>query len=333
MKPPSLELPEVLQRYFAVHLIQQRGVSPRTVASYRDAIRLLLTFLSERSGRPPERLLLADLDAGQLLAFLDHLEKTRRNSVRTRNHRRSAICSFLRYVGSQLPETMGSVQRALAVPCKRCGRRPVDYLTREEMAAVLEASDTTTWSGRRDQVLFAVLYNTGARVSEIAMSKVHDIVLQRPASLRLHGKGRKDRVVPLWRKTALMLRDWIRHEQLSGESPLFSNSQGDAMTRSGIAKRLDQAIVRATAKCPSLKTKSISPHVLRHTTAMHLLQSGVDIAVIALWLGHENTATTHLYMTADMNMKERALSLLQEPSARRARYRPSDKVLSFLENL
>jgi len=221
MKKNSLELPEVLQRYFAVHLSQQRGVSPRTVASYRDAIRLLLTFLSERSGRPPERLLLADLDAGQLLAFLDHLERTRKNSVRTRNQRRSAICSFLRYVGRQVPETMGDVQRALAIPCKRCDQRPVDYLTRDEMEALLQASDTTTWSGRRDRVLFVVLYNTGARVSEVAMCKVHDVVLQRPASLRLHGKGRKDRVVPLWRKTARMLRDWIRHEKLSGDSPLF----------------------------------------------------------------------------------------------------------------
>ena len=197
MKKHSLELPDLLQYYFAFHLGQQRGVSPRTVASYRDAIRLLLTFLSEQAGRPPERLLLADLDAGHVLAFLDHLEQVRKNSARTRNQRRSAICSFLRYVGRQLPETMGHVQRALAIPSKRDTRRPVDYLTRDEMEALLQAPDTATWSGRRDRVLFAVLYNTGARVSEAAMTRVHDVVWQRPASLRLHGKGRKDRVVPL----------------------------------------------------------------------------------------------------------------------------------------
>ena len=333
MKNTPLELSDMLQQYFAFHLGRQRGVSPRTVESYRDTIRLLLTFLAQKLGRSPERLLLADLDAEHLLAFLDHLEQVRKNSARTRNQRRSAICSFLRYVGRQLPETMGHVQRALAIPCKRCGQQPVDYLTRDEIAALLLAPDATTWSGRRDRVLFTVLYNAGARVSEVAMAKVHDVAWQRPASIRLHGKGRKERVTPLWRKTALMLRDWIRHEKLSADAPLFSNSRGDAMTRSGITKRLDQAVARACGSCPSLKSKSISPHVLRHTTAMHLLQSGVDISVIALWLGHESITTTHRHMTADLNMKEKALSMLQEPSTRRTRYRPSDKVLCFLESL
>ncbi len=333
MKQTSLELSDLLQSYFAVHLGRQRGVSPRTVESYRDTIRLLLMFLADELGRAPERLHLADLDAEHLLAFLDHLERVRKNSVRTRNQRRAAICSFFRYVGRQLPENMGYVQRALAIPCKRYGQQPVDYLTRDEITALLQAPDTTTWSGQRDRVLFAVLYNTGARVSEVAMAKVHDVAWQRPASIRLHGKGRKERVTPLWRKTALMLRDWIRHEHLSSDSSLFPNFRGDAITRSGIAKRLDQAIVRASASCPSLKSKSISPHVLRHTTAMHLLQSGVDVSVIALWLGHESITTTHRYMTADLNMKEKALSMLQEPSTRRTRYRPSDKLLCFLENL
>lgn len=333
MKNSSLELPELVQRYFAIHLGQQRGVSPRTVTSYRDTIRLLLTFLAETLGRSPERLLLADLDAENLLAFLDHLEQVRKNSARTRNQRRAAICSFMRFVGRQLPETMGHVQRALAIPCKRHGQQPVDYLTSDEIAALLQAPDAASWSGQRDRVLFTVLYNTGARVSEIATATVDDVTWQRPVSLRLHGKGRKERVTPLWRKTAQMLRDWIRHEKLTADSPLFSNSRGDAMTRSGIAKRLDQAVARASESCPSLKGKSISPHVLRHTTAMHLLQSGIDISVIALWLGHENITTTHRYMTADLTMKEKALSMLQEPSARRVRYKPSDKVLRFLEDL
>lgn len=333
MKNISLELPDMLQRYFAFHLGRQRGVSPRTVESYRDTIRLLLMFLAEQLGRSPERLLLADLGAEHLLAFLDHLEQVRKNSARTRNQRRSAICSFLRYVGRQLPETMSYVQRALAIPYKRYAQQSVDYLTRNEIAALLQAPDASTWSGQRDRVLFTVLYNTGARVSEVAIATVHDVVWQRPASIHLHGKGRKDRITPLWRKTALMLRDWIRHEHLSADSPLFSNSRGETMTRSGIAKRLEQAVTLASGNCPSLKDKSISPHVLRHTTAMHLLQSGVDISVIALWLGHENITTTHRYMTADLNMKEKALAMLQEPSTRGTRYRPSDKVLSFLESL
>jgi len=329
--PP--ELPDMIQRFFAIHLSLQRGVSPRTIASYRDTIRLLLTYLSEKLARPPERLRLADLCADHLLEFLDHLEKTRKNSARTRNQRRSAICSFLRYVGRQYPESMHLTQRAMAIPSKRFKRRAIDYLTLSEVEALLQAPDVSKWSGRRDRALFAVLYNTGARVSEIAAALVGDVSLSRPATLRLHGKGRKDRTVPLWRKTALLIRDWIRHQQLPSNSPLFPNAKGDGLTRSGIAKRLREAVRLASATCPSLNSKTVSPHVLRHTTAMHLLQSGVEVSVIALWLGHESPSTTHLYMTADLDMKEKALSLLHEPSTRRNRYKPSDKLLSFLESL
>lgn len=329
--PP--ELPDMIQRFFAIYLSQQRGVSPCTIASYRDTIRLLLTYISDRLARPPERLRLADLNADHLLEFLDHLERVRKNSPRTRNQRRAAICSFLRYVGRQYPESMHLTQRAMAIPSKRFKRRTIDYLTLSEVEALLQAPDSSKWSGRRDRVLFAVLYNTGARVSEIAGALVCDVSLSRPATLRLHGKGRKDRTVPLWRKTALLLRDWIRYQQLPSNSPLFPNAKGDNLTRSGIAKRLRKAIHLASTTCPSLNAKTVSPHVLRHTTAMHLLQSGVEISVIALWLGHENPSTTHLYMTADLDMKEKALSLLHEPSTRRNRYKPSDKLLSFLENL
>lgn len=333
MKPASLELPELLQRFFCVYLVQQRNASPRTIASYRDTFRLLLLFVADRLKSSVEKLKMTDLGSTQLLAFLDHMEQVRKNTARTRNQRLAAIRSFLRYVGRQTPDAMLIVQQALAIPRKKYERRMVDFLSHDEIEALLQAPPSDSWSGRRDRSLFLAMYNTGARVSEIAAARVGDIVWERPARLRLHGKGRKDRAVPLWRKTVTALRDWIRHNEFGPESPLFPNTEREAMTRSGVEKRLAIAAKQAVMQCSTLQGKVVSPHVLRHTTAMHLLQSGVDLTVIALWLGHESPATTHLYMTADVNMKATALSKLQEPSVRRTRYKPSDKLLTFLENL
>jgi len=333
MKTNPLELPELLQRYFCEHLACQRNASPCTIASYRDTIRMLLRFLSERLNRPAEQMRIADFHSDHLLAFLDHVERVRKNSARTRNQRLAAIRSFLRYAGWQLPDAMPVVQRAMAIPRKRCERGLVQFLTRDEVEAVLEAPPADTWSGHRDRALFVAMYNTGARVSEIVAARVGDIEWGRPASLRLHGKGRKERRVPLWRKTAAILRDWVRHNAFGQESPLFPNRARVPMTRSGVEKRLIQAVRHAAERCRTLQSKTVSPHVLRHTTAMHLLQSGVELTVIALWLGHESPETTHLYMTADLNMKQKALSQMQEPGAKRTRYKPSDKLLAFLENL
>jgi integrase/recombinase XerD len=334
MRRLPLELPELLQQFFCVYLANQRNASSCTIASYRDTIRLLLQFLACRLNRPADKLQLADLGAKHLLTFLNYVEKVRKNGARTRNQRLAAIRSFLRYVGHQAPDAMLIVQQALAIPQKKYERRLLDFLSREEIEAVLQSPPSDRWSGRRDRALFLAMYNTGARVSEILAVRVADVVWGRPATLRLHGKGRKERVIPLWRKTAAILRDWVRHNKLGPASPLFPNANREAMTRSGVEKRLARATHKAMAQCRTLREKTVSPHVLRHTTAMHLLQSGVDLTVIALWLGHEDLTTTHHYMTADLNMKARALSQVQEPSGvRSTRYRPVSKLLSFLENL
>lgn len=333
MKPASLDLPKLLQRFFCDYLTEQRDCSRCTIQSYRDTLRLLLQFLAGHLKRPVERLTLTDLSSNHLLKFLDHMERVRNNGPRTRNQRLAAIRSFLRYAGRNAPDSMPIVQQALAIPRKRYERRLFDFLTAEEMEALLQTPPADRWSGRRDRALFLAMYNTGARVSEIVAARVGDVAWGRPGRLRLHGKGRKERVVPLWRKTTVSLRDWIRHNKLATDSPLFPNADGEAMTRSGVEKRLTVAANQAANQCATLRDKHVSPHVLRHTTAMHLLQAGVDLTVIALWLGHENPATTHLYMTADLEMKAKALSQLQEPPVRRTRYKPSDKLLAFLEKL
>lgn len=333
MKSALLELPELLQRFFCVHLLQHRNASPCTVASYRDTIRLLLRFVADRLKRSPEHLKVADLHSENLLAFLDHAERARKNTARTRNQRLAAIRSFLRYVGQHVLEAAPLVQQALAIPRKRHERFLVGFLTREEIEAVLESPSPARWSGRRDRALFATMYNTGARVSEVVAARVADLAWGRPTSLRFHGKGRKERVIPLWRNTAAVLRDWLRQNEFAPESPLFPSATRQRMTRSGVEKRLAKAVKQARNGCKTLRGKTVSPHVLRHTTAMHLLQSGVDLTVIALWLGHEDPTTTHQYMTADLTMKEKALLRIQEPSVRRMRYKPPDKLLSFLEAL
>jgi integrase/recombinase XerD len=333
MKNDILELPRMTQRFFCEYLGQQRDCSQQTIHSYRDTLRLLLQFLSDQLRRPPERLQLADLDADNVLRFLDYLQRARGNTVRTRNQRLACIRCFLRYVGRHVPEALGLTQRCMAIPRKKQDRRLIEYLSQAEVSSVLGALVDSTWSGQRDHVLFATMYNTGARVSEIASAKVGDFVDRRPASLLLHGKGSKERMVPLWRKTAGQIRVWIRRNQLPADGPLFPNGSGDRLTRSGIEKRLADAARRARVQNPDLRDKRVSPHVLRHSTAMHLLQSGVDLSVIALWMGHESMNTTHLYVTSDMKMKEEALDRLQAPSTRKTRYRPSDKLLAFLENL
>ena len=225
------------------------------------------------------------------------------------------------------------VQQVLAIPMKRYDRPQMGFLSRDEVEAIFSTPDCSTWSGRRDRVMFAVLYNTGARVSELVSAKQQDLSLGQCASLRLHGKGRKTRTVPLWKDTARMLRKWLNEIRLDAAVPLFPNASGEHLTRSGVEYRLRELVRRAAKRCPSLGNRRISPHTFRHTTAMHLLQSGVDITVIALWLGHESTATTHMYVEADLAMKERALAKVQEPRTAPLRYRPTDRLLKFLDTL
>ncbi|MBL4849589.1 MAG: tyrosine-type recombinase/integrase [Planctomycetes bacterium] len=329
------DFPQLLQDFFLRRLVTERRASKQTISSYRYAFQLLLRFAEKRTRRTPSALTLSDLDAPLILAFLDHLEEGRGNSPRTRNARLTAIRSFMRYVSTRDPTSLPVAQRVLAIPSKRFDRPILGFLTRDEMDAVLDAPDRSTWSGRRDTVLFAALYNTGARVSEITALRVGDVLLDRGASLHLHGKGRKERVIPLWKSTAVQLRKWLEGIDQRPEAPVFPNRAGRPLSRSGVDQRLKRAVARASAHCPSLVGRSVSPHTLRHTTAMHLLQSGVAITVIALWLGHEDLATTHQYLEADIAMKEAALRQLSEPKTKTKteRFRADDRLLAFLEGL
>jgi integrase/recombinase XerD len=331
--PSALGFSVLLQDFFCQYLMNQRNVSPRTIAAYRDTFRLLLQFLDQHRAKPPATLVLADLDAPCILAFLDHLEKDRKNAIRSRNARLAAIRSFLRYVGAKDPTSLSGVQRVLAIPMKRFERPLLGFLSRQEIQAVLDAPDTSSFSGRRDRVLFTLLYNAGARVSEVAALRVADVSLDESASVRIQGKGRKERSVPLWKTTARELKQWLKGIGHQPDAPLLPNAAGKPMSRSGIAYRLKEAVRIASRRQPTLKGRRVSPHTLRHTTAMHLLQSGVDITVIALWLGHESPSTTHMYVESDLALKERALGKLQEPLGRRSRYKASNKLLQFLEGL
>jgi integrase/recombinase XerD len=334
MTPSGTSFPALLQAFFQRRLIAERGVSAHTIASYRDTFELLLGYVERRTGRPPSTLTLEEFDESTVLAFLDDLEGRRGNSPRTRNLRLTAIRSFWRYASVRDPTSLPIAQRVLAIPTKRFDRPALDFLSRQEVKALLDAPDRATWSGQRDAVLLAVLYNTGARVSEATGLRIADILFDRASALLLHGKGRKERVVPLWTSTSRQLRAWLGHLDRSPEAPVFPNRAGHPLSRSGVEKRLGLAIRRASQRCPSLLTRPISPHTLRHTTAMHLLQSGVDITVIAMWLGHEDTATTHQYVEADLAMKEAALKRLEDPGSRRPiRFKASKSILSFLEAL
>ncbi len=325
--------PAMLQNYFCQRLINQTNASPRTIASYRDTFRLLLQYIEERLKKPPVTISLEDLDAPLILNFLDHLEKKRGNGIRTRNLRLAAIRSFIQYASVQEPCMLAIAQRVLAIPPKKFQRPLVGFLSREEMTAVLNSPNESTWSGQRDRMMFATFYNLGARVSEIIGLQVQDVALGSSPHVRIRGKGRKERTVPLWKNTASRLKKWIERINHQPENSLFPNRIGRPLTRSGVENRLQQAVKLGSKSCRSLLGRRISPHVLRHSTAMHLLQSGVDISVIALWLGHESSTTTHMYIEADLSMKERALRRVQEPSTRRLRFKASDKVLQFLESL
>jgi integrase/recombinase XerD len=329
----AIGFPALLQDFFQRRLVTERGASAHTIASYRDTFELLLRYAEQRTGRTPSALTLDDLDAPTVLSFLDHLETERGNSPRTRNLRLTAIRSFMRHVSVRDPTSLPVAQRVLAISTKRFDRPALGYLTRMEVEALLDAPDRTTWSGQRDAVMFAVLYNTGARVSEVTRLSVGDVLLDRASALHLRGKGRKERIVPLWKSTVAQLHAWLVRIDRSPDAPLFPNHAGQRLSRSGVEQRLRVALQQASERCPSLAAHRISPHTLRHTTAMHLLQSGVDITVIALWLGHEDTATTHLYVEADLAMKEAALRRVEEPASRPLTFTANDRLLAFLDAL
>ena len=323
----------LVQEFFTNYMVQQRALSPRTVACYRDSFSLLLGFAEQRLGKAPTTLQLADLTQTFLASFLDHLERDRHNSVRSRNIRLAAIRSFLKFAAHRDIANLHLIEQSLTVPMKRFDRPMVGFLTREQMLAVLDIP-TTSWLGQRDRLLLTLMYNTGARVSEIVGVRVADVVLSDTTSIHLRGKGRKQRSVPLWKDTARDVRAWLRlNEKLTADSPLLPTREGHVMTRANVAQRLRLATRAATARHPELAKQSVFPHCIRHTMAMHMLQAGVDISVIALWLGHESPSTTHMYVEADLGMKERALARLDPPDLKAARYRPGDALLRFLQGL
>lgn len=328
-----ISLGKLIQDFFNKRLLQQRQVSRQTILSYRDTFRLLLGFAEKFLKKSITNLDLSHLDAPLILAFLDYLEADRKNSIRSRNSRLAAIRSFFNYAILQEPSAMPEIKRVLAIPMKRFVKPIVNFLSKAEIEAIINAPDKRTQSGQRDRILWLLLYNTGARVSEILNIRRKDVEVSGFKTLHLTGKGRKERVIPLWKRTTKHLQSWLAQIEVLPQQTIFTNRFGDMMTRSGIEKRLRVSVKIAEKNCPSLKNKRVSPHTIRHTTAMHLLQSGVDLSVIAIWLGHESISTTHTYLQADMAMKEKALAKLQAPDIKNIRYKAPKELLSFLNNL
>jgi len=322
-----------LQAFFTDRLAQQRQASPRTIASYRDTLKLLLQFVHQQGGKAPAQLDWDDLDATLIAAFLNHLENQRHNSVRTRNVRLTAIRSLFSYAALCHPEHALLIQRVLAIPPKRFNKRIVTFLTPPEVDALIAAPDQCRWEGRRDRVLMLLAIQTGLRVSELISLNCADVTLGTGANVRCEGKGRKQRAVPLTGPVAALLRAWLTERAGQPGDPLFPTRTGRRLSRDAIALRVSTHASTAAKRCPSLRGKRIHPHVLRHSCAMSLLQAGVDTSVIALWLGHAGVRSTDAYIHADISIKEKALALTTPASARPGRYHPPDKVLAFLETL
>ncbi|MGW3985368.1 tyrosine-type recombinase/integrase [Streptomyces mirabilis] len=323
----------ILQAFFTDRLMSQRQASGHTIAAYRDTFRLLLAFATQRTGRQPHTLDLGDLDAPFIAAFLDHLEHERGNSVRTRNARLSAIHSLFAYAALRHPEHAALIRRVLAIPAKRYERNLVTYLTEPEADALLAACDLATWTGRRDRAMFMLALQTGLRISELTALTCADLQVGDGANVHCLGKGRKERRTPLLPTTVRVLKVWVSERQGQDTDPLFPTSTGRRLSRDAVERRVAVCVAKAGERCPSLTTKHVTAHTLRHTAAMRLLQSGVDITVIALWLGHEQVATAQLYLHADMTQKERAIARTTPPDAKPGLYKPPDPLLAFLEAL
>jgi site-specific recombinase XerD len=326
-------LAPTLQAFFTDRLLTQRQASPRTVTAYRDTLRLLLGFAQQRTGIPPCRLDLGDLNAELVAAFLTHLEHDRRNSARTRNARLAAIHSLFRFAALRHPEHAELIARVLAIPAKRHDRALINFLVPAEVDALLAAPDRSTWLGRRDHALLVLAVQTGLRVSELTSLTTADLHLGDGPHVRCHGKGRKERATPLTSQTVAVLRDWMRERAGARADPVFPARQGHRLSVDAIQWLLQKHATTAARRCPSLGGKHVSPHVLRHTCAVNLLRAGVDIATIALWLGHADIRATQTYLHADLALKERALARTTPPNIAPGRYRPGDTLLAFLEQL
>jgi integrase/recombinase XerD len=326
-------LAPTLQAFFTDRLIRQRNASRHTIAAYRDTWRLLLSYTASQIGSAPSQLDLVDLDAPLIARFLDHLEHDRGNTIRTRNARLAAIHSLFRYAALDHPEHAETISRVLAIPPKRFDKALISYLTEPEVDALLGSCDQTTWTGRRDRALLLLLVQTGLRISELIGLTCGDLHIGPGAHVACHGKGRKDRITPLTSDTVTVLREWLTERDGRLNTPLFTTRRGDKLSRDAIEHRLNHYARQAADRCSSLHDKTITAHVLRHTTAMRLLHAGVDSSVIALWLGHVSVDTTQIYLHADLTLKEQALARTRPPHTQPGRYQPNDKLLAWLEAL
>ena len=327
------DLAPVLQGFFTDRLARQKKASANTVAAYRDTCRLLLAFARDQTGKAPAQLSLADLDAALIGGFLNHLEEQRGNGSATRNARLAAIHSLFKYAAPKAPEHAAVISQVLAIPPRRRERAIVSYLTPEETDALVAAPDRTTWHGRRDRALLLLAIQTGLRVSELTSLLRQDIHLGAGPHVRCHGKGRKDRATPLTSQTARVMRTWLAELGPDPAGPLFPAQPGGRLSRDAVERLVAKHAATAAEACPSIGDKHLTPHTLRHSAAMALLKNGVDTSVIALWLGHEGTETTQIYLHADMSIKEQALARVQQPGTSPGRYRPPDPLLAFLESL
>lgn len=331
MTTPSF--PSLLQAFFTSRLMQQLQASPHTIGSYRDSFRLLLQFAQKKLGVAPQKLTLEQVDAPLIAAFLDDLQASRGISAGSRNLRLTAIRSFFRYASFEMPSHSAQIQRVLAIPNKRCTRTQIGFLTREEIDALLRAPDLSTYSGRRDHALILLAVQTGLRLFEIIGLFRRDFCLATGAHVRVVGKGRKERSTPLTKATADALRAWLREIEPGDDAIVFPNARGGRLSADGIQYLLAKHVAHAAQTCTSLAKKKVTPHVLRHTMAMELLQAGVERSVIALWLGHESIETTQIYLDANLEMKQAALDKVEPQPGRIGRYRPDDQLLAFLKSL
>jgi integrase/recombinase XerD len=314
--------PALLEAFFTRRLIAQRRASPHTIASYRDTFRLLFQFAEKQLAKVPSRLTLEDLNAPFLGAFLDHLESTRANGARSRNLRLTAIRSFFRYAALETPQHSGLIQRVLVFPNKRQARPLVGFLTRPEIDALLATPDRDKWLGRRDHAFLLTVVQTGLRLAEATSIRQQDVCLTTGAHVRCEGKGRKKRCTPLTKSTVTVLTAWIREQGANGTRILFPSARGGRLSADAVQHLVAKYATAAQQACPSLAKKRVSPHVLRHTTAMKLLQAGVDRTLIALWLGHESVETTQIYLDANLRIKEEALSKTMPINTKAGRYQP-----------
>ena len=323
----------LLEGFFTQRLMQQRRASPHTIGSYRDSFRLLLHFAQARLGKPPSQLAFEQIDAPLIGEFLNEMEGRRGICARSRNLRLTAIRSFFRYAAFETPEHAAQIQRVLAIPNQRFTRVQVGFLTRPEVEALLAAPDPHTWSGRRDHAMLLVAVQSGLRLSELTGVRRNAVILGTGAHIRVLGKGRKERATPLTKQTVAVLKAWLREIPDTTDATVFPSARGARLSADGVQYLLGKHVAVASKSCPSLRQRRVTPHMLRHTAAMELLRSGMDRAVIALWLGHESVETTQIYLDANLEMKEQALDKMAPPQGKLGRFRPDDRLMAFLKGL